>query len=183
METQKEKEPKYCKWFNYKKNCEKVCDEKNDFCSKHKYLKNNFEFLIDYNDSCSNSRYIKIIPRSRQFLQSIIGDDLTAEIYYNGGYTENVTLHEDYIEIESDKTRYYYNPDKGQKSSKNIKIRTEVVCQKDPVVLIKNQGIVYCKNCYEKYGKKTGYNYPHINLLKELKEESKEEIKEEIKEE
>lgn len=163
---------KYCKWFSYKKPCEKLCYENNDYCSKHKYLLTKFEYLQDYNGSCSDSKYIKIPPTSREFLQSIIGDDLTAEIYYTGGYTGSVSLHENYIEVDSDKSKYYYTPDKGQKSTKNIKIITEVICQKDPIVSIKDQGVVYCKDCYEKYGKKTGYNYPHLNLLKNLNKNS-----------
>lgn len=141
-------------------------------CKRHKYIMKSFEIVKNPKDvSCSTSRDLKVIPRSKSFLEQLyINLDIeytdNVDVYFPGGLIEEGNIsHENYIELTIDNTRFYYIPDRKQKNAKNLKIILKEYCTNEPFIYFKDTDTYYCRECYEKYGKKDAYNFPHLNLF------------------
>lgn len=157
-----------CDWTTYKGNhCKKLLsyeDEKSAFmfCDIHRdvilrYSKSNVDEL------CEKFTDIKVSPRSYQHLRSVMNslnnEDDTVQVYLAGGLTEEADIsNEYYISLNSDNSRFYYNPKRGQRKSEDLKIMLRKYCQNNSI--IKYDGICYCEECY-----KNLKDVPRISLV------------------
>ena len=166
-----------CEWFSYNgRRCRCTVSSsslKKNFCNKHNILIHDYK-LVDPNDTsinCCTKTKVKVVPRSKQHVVQILEqfnyETEFVDVYFPGGFVEEgSTEHDDYIELISDGTKFYYDgtdqcSEKGSRKTKNIKLSFENVCPNDPVVAVKDD--VYCKECYIKISKKLGY--PKLKLL------------------
>ena len=142
----------------------------NMFCERHTNIMKYFRRVNDDEKykSCSTFKEIKIIPRSWDYLVYImdkyeINKEDNVDIFLPGGSVEEGDIkNEDYIELVSDGKKYYYQPEKKQLNTKNLKIILPAYCIKKPYMFRIDTKTYYCEDCYEKIGKN---DYPHISLF------------------
>lgn len=162
-----------CAWSTYKgSHCKKIISNSNSknstelglfkFCNLHR------ELIIDYskvknNDLCETFREIKVIPRSYKHIKSIMNsmnnEDDNIQVYLSGGSVEDANIsNSDYIVLDSDSSKFFYNPLRGQNKAKDLKIIFRDYCKNTSVVSLGSQ--LLCKECYEKLK-----DVPRISLI------------------
>lgn len=123
-------------------------------CSKHTNKINHFK-LVDKEELCETYEDVKIVPRSIQHVRSLmtsIGnqDDIVSISLVGGSKcVEDADISNDeYIVLVSDGTKYMYNPSKGEKKVKDIRLHLRKYCQN--VSGVEYTGNKYCEDCYKK---------------------------------
>jgi hypothetical protein len=159
-----------CSWTTYKgSHCKKIVNIINDkqsicFCSLHRELILNYSRVNEQEELCDTSKEIKIIPRSYKHLKfvmsSINNEDDTIQVYMAGGCIEEADITNiDYISLNSDNSKFYYNPKRGQNRAKDLKVILREFCKNNCIVEFGN--LKYCEECY----KKLKYDVPRISLI------------------
>ncbi len=163
-----------CEWSTYKKSrCRRNVFEETKLCPLHtNFIK---DFSLDSKENnvrrpCCIESSVKFIPRTHKFLTHMLKTNDIDETYVdiilpgsNNVFEEADISNEEYIEIISDETKYYYEPIKGQLKTKHIKIVLNKSCSNVGEIEYKNS--IYCKECYEKIGSK--YGFPLYSIIKE----------------
>jgi hypothetical protein len=162
-----------CDWTTYKGNhCKKIISGCNDdkcskqlhmFCDLHRDLIIEYTRVIEKEELCETFKEIKITPRSLKHIKSIMtsinNDDDTAQVYLAGGSIEDADItNTDFIVLNSDNSRFYYNPKRGQNRAKDLKIILREFCKSNCV--IGYNGTKYCEECYKKLK-----DVPRISLI------------------
>jgi hypothetical protein len=159
-----------CSWSTYKGNhCKKIisiCDNVKQsirFCPLHRELMAEYLRLKE-DELCETFKEIKIVPRSNKHLKTVMNslenEDDKVDVYMAGGSIEEADISNiDYIVLDSDSSRFYYNPKRGQKKAKDLKIILREHCRNNSVVSFDN--IKYCEDCYKKCMKDS----PRISLI------------------
>lgn len=149
-----------CHWSTYHgTHCRRTIHKHNfknkgNLCSLHKDLMVDYEWLKNSDELCETTKEIKIIPRSYKHIKNVMNkmgktDDDCVDVYMAGGSIEEAYIgNENYIELVSDNSRYYYNYHKGQYKSKDLKIILKEYCPDDAVICAR--GTNYCEKCYKK---------------------------------
>jgi len=160
-----------CDWTTYKgSHCKKIInyeynDNNNDkknhkhssrFCDLHRdlitrYTKISKEELGD-EELCAIFKEIKVTPRSYKHLKTVMSnignEDNRVQIYLAGGYIEDADISNvDFIVLDSDNSRFYYTPQKGQNKAKDLKVILREYCQQP--CLVNFNGLKYCEECYK----------------------------------
>jgi len=179
-----------CQWYTYHGvRCTKKSDSKK-FCQKHELLKNDFKILPDNKEvlkelTCCNEKIIKIPkPRSKEHiislmkLHKIISEDEediidnVVEVLVSKDNIEEASIEsDDYIELETDNAKYYYDDKvvRGRHKSKELTIMFTKYCDETPFIQICSED-VYCKTCYIQECKGASslnqkIKYPNLKIL------------------
>jgi hypothetical protein len=160
-----------CGWTTYKGNhCKKIISFNNDkiqqikFCNLHGELIEQYAKVnLNNGDLCETFKEIKVVPRSKKHLKSIMlsigNDDDMVEVCLAGGCIEKADIsNSDYITLNSDSSRFYYYPERGQNKTKDLKVLLVQYCQNGCVVSF--NGTKYCEECYKKLK-----DVPRISLV------------------
>ncbi len=151
-----------CSWTTYKgggNHCKKlVSDFETDkqsirFCNLHRELICEYSKIEeDSNELCETYKDIKIVPRSYKHLRAVMSsfgnEDDIVEVYSSGCNEEANISNSDYIVLNSDNSKFYYNPKRGQNKAKDLKVLLRAYCQNNCVVNFKQTK--YCEECYKK---------------------------------
>ncbi len=157
-----------CDWTTYKgSHCKKIisgtiddynddeCKQLHRFCDVHRDLIVGYSRITETGeqDLCETFKEIKINPRSHKHIKSIMNslnnDDDTVQVYLVGGSIEEADItNTDYIVLNSDNSRFYYIPKRGQNRAKDLKIILRDFCQHNCTVSY--GGTKYCEECYRK---------------------------------
>lgn len=170
---EEEKEITICLWQTYEgKRCKRE-SKNNKYCKVHNIIIKDYILINNENNKdensveCNTITNLNIIPRSRDHLKDIMN-----KINYDGDYIvavvnneiETGQINDDYIEMTSDQTKYYFSNDtstRGKYKAKDIKIRFVKHCDNTPIVYVNEE--YYCKECYIKKSNKKGF--PILKLL------------------
>ncbi len=147
-----------CDWTTYKgTHCKKIIthDLKSHdlkFCDLHRDLILEYS-RIKEDELCETFKEIKITPRSHKHIKSVMAglnnDDDNVQVYLAGGSIEEADITNlDYILLDSDNSKFYYNPKRGQRRSKDLKIILREFCQNNSIIKCNNSK--YCEECYKK---------------------------------
>lgn len=157
-----------CSWSTYKGNhCKKIITricENQIFCDLHRILIT--EYLKNKEDSdelCETFKEIKITPRSHKHIKFIMdglnNEDENVQVYLAGGSIEEANItNMDYIVLNSDNSKFYYAPKRGQNRAKDIKIIFREFCKSNSVIIFNDTK--YCEECYKKLK-----DVPRISLV------------------
>lgn len=156
-------------WSTYRGNCCKkiisVDNSKNviKFCNLHRELIAKYSIVKD-NELCETFKEIKVVPRSHKHIKSIMSsienEDDIVQVYLAGGTIEDADISNcEFIIMNCDNSKFYYNPQKGQNKAKNLKVILRKYCQNNSVVMYNNTK--YCEECYKKFIKDS----PRISLI------------------
>jgi hypothetical protein len=146
----------YCDWKTVDgKRCRKQCSGyKNDykFCNVHIKIINDYEYK-ESTDTCETYKDIKIIPRSNKqvhyFMQKQNNEDDIVEVMFAGGAIEEADItNREYISLVADDERFYYNPDRGDRKAKELRIIAKDYCKNESCVIYNDTR--YCEDCYKK---------------------------------
>ncbi len=153
-----------CDWTTYKgSHCKRIisnCYREDDnskqlrgFCSLHQNLIAQYSKIEDKDELCETFKEIKITPRSYKHIKAIMtslnNDDDIVQVYLTGGSIEEADLtNTDFIVLNSDNSKFFYTPKRGQNKAKDLKIILREFCQHNCVVSY--SGTKYCEDCYKK---------------------------------
>jgi hypothetical protein len=163
-----------CGWTTYKGNhCKKIVTIDEDtaggktkcsirFCNLHRELMAEYSRIVD-EELCETFKEIKVIPRSHKHIKSVMSsignEDDIVQVYLSGGCIEEADItNTDYIVLNSDNSRFYYAPKRGQNRAKDLKVILREYCQHNAVVGY--NGNRYCEECYRKIR-----DVPRISLI------------------
>lgn len=162
--------PTVCKWYSHKgTHCRLNTLEFSEFCKIHSmYLSKTFKkFNEKQKEECSASSDVKIIPRSfnhvKEIMKKLGYDDPTVSVKVKGNdIIEDCNIeNEEYIELDMDKTKYYYIKKKGLKNVGDLRLIFKDFCGHNADYVVDNTN--YCEKCYIKKGEKLGW--PNVDLL------------------
>jgi hypothetical protein len=163
-----------CAWTTYKgshckrivqsddKNCDKNCVR---FCNLHSELIAEYQKLEEDDDSfCETFKEIRVTPRSykhiKTIMQSMQNEDDIVQVYLSGGSIEDANItNSDYLILDSDNSKFYYNPRRGQNKAKDLKVILNDHCKNKAIVCF--SGTKYCEDCYRTKIK----DAPRISLI------------------
>ncbi len=174
MDNKKEEEKKeddiqitFCEWTTHKgTRCCSKTKNNNKFCVKHLVLKNDYvvlkaETVEEEKLMCLTKKEVKFVPRSKEHIDSMLEklgyeSTETVEVLCEGGVIiDGDKSNESYIELNTDKTKFYYASIKGQHKIKEIKVKLIDFCKRKPIILLTDE--YFCKECYVSLAKKRGY--------------------------
>jgi len=141
-----------CDWSTYKgSHCKKIVNG-TKFCDLHNDLINSYS-KICCDDFCETFKEIKIVPRSYKHIKAIMSgmknEDDIVQVYLAGGSIEEADISNmDFIVLNSDNSKFFYLPKRGQNKAKDLKIILRDYCQNNSVISLK--GVKYCEECYKK---------------------------------
>jgi len=152
-----------CAWTTYKGNhCKKTSTgSEGKFCLVH------CELIKEYSkvktELCETSKEIKVEPRNKKHLKTIMkqlnNEDDIVQVCLAGGSIEEAHIDNvDYILLDSDNSRFYYRPERGQYRAKNLKVILRSYCENHSTVKVGN--VHYCEECYKKLK-----DVPRISLV------------------
>ncbi len=158
-----------CNWTTYRGNfCKKIIHEPDTkFCVLHHQLINEYLKVVNKTNEdvlfCDTFKEIKVVPRNHRHIKSVMksinNEDDRVQVYLTGGLIEDADIgNTDYIVLDSDSSKFYYDAKKGQNRAKDLKIVLRSFCQNDAVINFRNK--IYCKECYEKLK-----DVPRISLI------------------
>ncbi len=158
-----------CAWTSYKGGfCKKiiVADPKRSvsFCTLHTEMSLKYSKVTGRNDQCETWKDIKVSPRSYRHIRSLMenmgyDDEDSIQVVFPGGSVEDANISNiDYICIDSDESKFYYNFVKGQKRTNSLKVLLRSFCKNE--ALISFGGVKYCEECYKKMK-----DVPRISLI------------------
>ena len=82
-------------------------------------------------------------------MASIKNEDNIVQVYLAGGLIEDADISNiDFITLNSDNSRFYYFPIRGQNRAKDLKIILREYCQH--LSIVNCRGNNYCEECYVK---------------------------------
>ncbi len=148
-----------CDWTTYKgSHCKRIIntDNSKQFCNIHCDLITKYSRIKESEhdcELCEMSKEIKIIPRSYKHIKTIMSnlnnEDDIVQVYLAGGSIEEADItNTDFIVLNSDNSRFYYAPKRGQNKAKDLKIILREFCQYNCIVSYDNTK--YCEECYKK---------------------------------
>jgi hypothetical protein len=166
-----------CDWTTYKgSHCKKILggdsgqwlkdvDGKKSlrFCDLHRDLIVEYSRIKNSEELCETFKEIKVVPRSYKHIKTIMSslgnEDDTVQVYLSGGCVEEADIsNSDYITLNSDNSRFYYVPKRGQNRAKDLKIILREYCQHTSI--IHHGETNYCEECYKKLK-----DVPRISLI------------------
>lgn len=168
-----------CGWTTYKgSHCKRIVYIDNDdcsakegqklkqcirFCSLHRELIVEYQKLKEDNSLCETFKEIRITPRSHKHIKTIMdsmkNEDDIIQVYLSGGSIEDANItNADYILLDSDNSKFYYNPKRGQNKAKDLKVILNDHCKNEAVVCF--SGTKYCEECYKRLK-----DVPRISLV------------------
>lgn len=169
-----------CGWTTYKgSHCKKIVSIDSDditikegkdikqcirFCNLHRELITEYQSLKEDDGSlCETFKEIRVTPRSYKHIKTIMesmqNDDDVVQVYLSGGSIEDANItNTDYILLDSDNSRFYYNPKRGQNKTKDLKVILNNHCKNNAIVHF--AGTKYCEECYRKLK-----DVPRISLI------------------
>jgi hypothetical protein len=159
-----------CDWTTYKgSHCKKIIrgdiDDKKSlkFCDLHRDLIVEYLRIKDPEELCETFKEIKVVPRSYKHIKTIMSslgnEDDAVQVYLSGGCIEEADIsNDDYITLNSDNSRFYYSPKRGQNRAKDLKVILREYCQH--ISVIYHGETKYCEECYKKLK-----DVPRISLI------------------
>ena len=133
------------------------------FCNLHRELIAGYSLIKD-DDLCETFKEIRVTPRSHKHIKTIMAamgnEDDIVQVYLSGGSIEDANIsNSDFIILDSDNSKFYYNPKRGQNKAKDLKIILKEYCKNNSIVLY--SGIKYCEECYKRLK-----DVPRISLVR-----------------
>ena len=161
-----------CGWTTYKgSHCKKIVhiDSKEDkflikFCNLHRELMAEYQKIKDWEEElCEIFKEIRVTPRSHKhiktIMESISNEDDIVQVYLSGGSIEDADITNiDYILLDSDNSKFYYSPKRGQNKAKDLKVILKDYCKNKAVIYF--SGTKFCEECYKKLK-----DVPRISLV------------------
>lgn len=169
-----------CGWTTYKgSHCKRIVAIDNDddlttknlkqsirFCNLHRELIVEYQKIKDSEEEeilCEIFKEIKVTPRSYKHIKTILAsmdnEDDIIQVYLSGGSIEDANITNiDYILLDSDNSKFYYNPKRGQNKAKDLKVILNDHCKNKATVCF--SGTKYCEDCYKKLK-----DVPRISLV------------------
>jgi hypothetical protein len=175
MSEEKEPVVNFCNWVTYKgiRCTAKLKEKEIHFCSRHVNSKKDFKFIdaidIDKLDlNCITNKEIMLFPRSKEYIHQTMSSlkyEYTeeVEVVFHGKdhIPELGDICEDFIKLKCDNTEFYFNPKRGQKKAKDLRIKLVDNCSGIPFISVRDD--CYCRDCYAIIAKKL--NYPTVKTL------------------
>lgn len=173
-EIETEDKKQICEWNTTKGRCKKYNVSSSKFCEYHRQIRKQFKKVVKKKKEqiqCSTQDDIKIIPRSREHLIHMMSKLKIREKYIDV-YIKNNTMtydtleeadfsNEDYLELTSDKTKFYYNNQRGKSKAKDLRVYFRKYCHNDAFVCV--NGVYYCLDCYHDHFEKK--LFPTVDTL------------------
>jgi len=156
-----------CEYYSGDNFCKRNHLINSHYCKYHDSIILLFKDVRNLNESCSTSKIIKFVPRSKQHLLTVMEKLNILEKFIDvlpRGINDILLMEEasynddDFIEIMSDSTRYYYESMRGKEKTKNLRVIFTKHCLDPGIIKINNT--IYCESCYNKNNK-----FPGIHLV------------------
>jgi len=158
-----------CDWTTYKgSHCKRIVGGDTDskellrFCDLHRDLIAEYS-KVKEDELCETFKEIKVVPRSYKHIKTIMSslgnEDDIVQVYLSGGSIEEADIsNSDFVTLNSDNSRFYYVPKRGQNRAKDLKIILKEYCQSNSMIYY--AGFKYCEECYKKMK-----DVPRISLV------------------
>lgn len=155
-----------CRWMSAKNTHCKNKSNVADMCAFHVKVMQSFVALkLEQPVQCDTFEEIHIYPRSSLHMKQVVEkfdlNNKTVEVLLQGGYTEECKIHDEYIELLSDLSKFYYETKKGTLSAKKLKIKIIKKCGNIGIVCCNETN--YCIDCYKTNFKSA--SYPNYSIL------------------